>query len=75
MVAASSGCLACHKIGENGNSGPGPDLTEVGQKLPKQAISRTLLNPTAPMPSYATLRQRQPEKFTELVDYLASLKK
>src|SRR3954465_15176734 len=23
-VAAQSGCLACHKIGENGNDGPGP---------------------------------------------------
>src|SRR5919198_3124210 len=26
-VAASSGCLGCHKIGDNGNSGPGPPLT------------------------------------------------
>src|SRR5438034_4582813 len=25
-VAASSGCLGCHKIGENGNAGPGPPL-------------------------------------------------
>ena len=24
-MAAQSGCLACHKIGENGNGGPGPD--------------------------------------------------
>ena len=24
LVAAQSGCLACHKIGENGNDGPGP---------------------------------------------------
>jgi menaquinol-cytochrome c reductase cytochrome b/c subunit len=23
LVAAQSGCLACHKIGENGNDGPG----------------------------------------------------
>ena len=27
LVAAQSGCLACHKIGENGNDGPGPHLT------------------------------------------------
>jgi len=26
-VAPQSGCLACHKIGENGNGGPGPPLT------------------------------------------------
>ena len=24
QVVAQSGCLACHKIGENGNGGPGP---------------------------------------------------
>src|SRR5205085_11065703 len=32
-VAASSGCLGCHKIGDNGNSGPGPELTKVGARL------------------------------------------
>ena len=26
-----SGCLACHKIGENGNDGPGPPLTEIAR--------------------------------------------
>ena len=26
LVVAQSGCLACHKIGENGNGGPGPNL-------------------------------------------------
>src|SRR5919107_2296508 len=34
LVAAQSGCLACHKIGENGNDGPGPELTEIGNVLP-----------------------------------------
>ena len=38
LVAAQSGCLACHKIGENGNDGPGPHLTEIGDKLPQAAI-------------------------------------
>ena len=37
-----SGCLACHKIGENGNDGPGPELTEIGSKLPREAIARSL---------------------------------
>ena len=73
-VAASSGCLACHKIGENGNDGPGPELTDIGERLPAPAIARTLQNPTAPMPSYAALQQREPEKFNQLVDFLASLK-
>ena len=57
--------LACHKIGENGNDGPGPHLTKIGERLPKEAIARTLRNPTAPMPSYADL---PPKKFNALVD-------
>ena len=28
QVVAQSGCLACHKIGENGNDGPGPHADE-----------------------------------------------
>jgi ubiquinol-cytochrome c reductase cytochrome b subunit/menaquinol-cytochrome c reductase cytochrome b/c subunit len=73
-VAASSGCLGCHKFKENGNSGPGPELTHIGQRLGKPAIARTLLNPTPPMPAYTTLQQQNPEKFDELVNFLASLK-
>ena len=70
-VANQSGCGACHRFGEAGNAGPGPELTKIGEKLPKEAIARTLRNPTAPMPSYADL---PPEKFNALVDYLASLR-
>jgi hypothetical protein len=72
-VAASSGCTACHKFGENGNT-LGPELTEIGARLPAPAIERTLLAPTPPMPSYADLRENEPQKFQELVDFLASLK-
>ena len=71
---ASSGCLGCHRVGENGNAGPGPDLTEIGSTLPRQAISRTLINPTAPMPSYSRLKEQNPKQFEELVNYLSSLK-
>ena len=70
-VAAQSGCLACHKFGENGNDGPGPNLTKIAQRLPKEAIARTLQNPTAPMPSFKDL---PPEKFNALVDFLSTLK-
>jgi ubiquinol-cytochrome c reductase cytochrome b subunit/menaquinol-cytochrome c reductase cytochrome b/c subunit len=73
-VAASSGCLGCHKIGENGNSGPGPPLTQVGGRLARQAIARTLINPTPPMPTYSRLRQQNPKEFNDLVNFLASLK-
>jgi menaquinol-cytochrome c reductase cytochrome b/c subunit len=70
LVAAQSGCLACHKIGENGNGGPGPNLTEIGARLPAAAIRRTLENPTAPMPSYAGLPE---QKKSDLVAFLAQL--
>ena len=73
-VAAASGCQGCHKIGENGNAGPGPDLTHIGARLPRNAIARTLLNPTAPMPSFARLRQQHPQEFNALVNFLASLR-
>jgi quinol---cytochrome c reductase cytochrome c subunit, bacillus type len=73
-VAASSGCLGCHKIGDNGNSGPGPELTKVGARLPRQAIARTLINPTPPMPTYSKLRQQNPKEFSQLVEFLAALK-
>jgi menaquinol-cytochrome c reductase cytochrome b/c subunit len=71
LVVAQSGCLACHKIGHNGNDGPGPDLTDIGEKLPKAAILRTLENPTAPMPSFAGLPE---EKKTAMVNFLAQLR-
>ena len=70
-IAPQAGCLACHKIGENGNDGPGPPLTDIGARLPRQAIARTLINPTAPMPSFKDL---PPEKFDNLVEFLSQLK-
>ncbi len=74
LVVGQSGCLACHKIGENGNAGPGPPLTEIAARLPSQAIARTLVNPTAPMPSFANLQKTQPEKFNAMVAFLGQLK-
>jgi menaquinol-cytochrome c reductase cytochrome b/c subunit len=69
-VAAQSGCLACHKIGENGNDGPGPELTEIGERLPREAIARSLQNPPEGMPNFSGL---PPQKFEELTAFLASL--
>jgi len=71
LVAAQSGCLACHKIGHNGNDGPGPDLTDIANSLPKAAILRTLENPTPPMPSFAGMPE---EKKTQLVNFLSQLR-
>jgi menaquinol-cytochrome c reductase cytochrome b/c subunit len=69
-VVAQSGCLACHKLGENGNNGPGPELTEIGARLPRNAIARSLEVGPSIMPSYAGL---SPQKFQALTAYLASL--
>jgi menaquinol-cytochrome c reductase cytochrome b/c subunit len=73
-VVPQSGCLACHKIGDNGNDGPGPPLTNIGARLPKQAIARTLVNPTAPMPSFQRLATNSPDKFRNLVEFLSQQK-
>jgi menaquinol-cytochrome c reductase cytochrome b/c subunit len=70
-VAAQSGCLACHKFAENGNDGPGPELTEIGRKLPREAIVRSLEVGPGQMPSYSNL---PPEKLENLANFLASLK-
>ena len=73
-VVAQSGCEACHKFGENGNDGPGPPLTQIASRLPAEAIRRTLINPTAPMPSFQSLSEKQPEKFNAMVTFLSQLK-
>ncbi len=70
QVVAQSGCLACHKIAENGGT-IGPNLTNIGSRLARQAIDRTLINPTAPMPSYAEMPAN---KRAALVEFLAQLK-
>jgi menaquinol-cytochrome c reductase cytochrome b/c subunit len=74
LVVGQSGCLACHKIGENGNDGPGPELTDIASRLPAAAIARTLINPTAPMPSFAGLQKSAPDKFNALVAFLGQLR-
>ncbi|HEY1237238.1 MAG TPA: c-type cytochrome [Solirubrobacterales bacterium] len=70
LVVAQSGCLACHRLGDNGNNGPGPELTEIGARLPRNAIARSLEVGPSIMPSYADL---PPQKFQALTAYLASL--
>lgn len=69
QVVPNSGCLACHKIGHNGGT-LGPNLTEIGDRLPAAGIAQTLRNPTAPMPSYESLPR---EQFDAMVAYLSEL--
>jgi quinol---cytochrome c reductase cytochrome c subunit, bacillus type len=69
-VVGESGCLACHVIGDNGNNGPGPVLTNIANTVPEQQIASTLRNPTPPMPSFKNLPT---EKFNNLVYFLSNL--
>jgi len=70
QVVAQSGCLACHKLGENGNDGPGPELTHIGARIPRNAIARSLEVGPGIMPSYSEL---PPQKSQQLTAFLASL--
>ena len=72
LVVGQVGCLACHTLGDSGNSGPGPPLTHIGKILAPGAIASTLINPTAPMPSFAGL-QKQGHKFQNVVGFLSLL--
>ena len=69
-VVGESGCLACHVIGENGNNGPGPALTNIASTVPSAQIASTLRNPTPPMPSFKNLPA---DKFNDLVYFLSTL--
>jgi quinol---cytochrome c reductase cytochrome c subunit, bacillus type len=69
-VVAQSGCLACHKLGENGNAGPGPTLTHIGARIPRNGILRSLRAGPGIMPAFNDL---PPQKLKAIADYLASL--
>jgi len=70
-IVAESGCLACHSIGENGaHGGLGPDLTDIGAKIPREAIKQSVAIGPGIMPSFQGLGDKQ---LNEVADYLASL--
>jgi mono/diheme cytochrome c family protein len=73
-VLAQSGCEACHRIGDDGNDGPGPSLTAVGAHLSSKAIARALEDPREPMPAYGGRGGLPRNQFTAVVAYLASLR-
>lgn len=70
-VAVDSGCLACHRIGDQGNHGPGPALTYVGRRLSESQIQRALVSPSPPMPSFKNLPKT---KFRALMRFLMLLR-
>ena len=69
-VVAQSGCLSCHKLGENGNNGPGPELTAIGDRIPRAAIIRSLEIGPGIMPAYKDL---PPKKLDDVAAFLSSL--
>jgi menaquinol-cytochrome c reductase cytochrome b/c subunit len=69
-IVAQSGCLACHVVGENGNKGPGPELTHIAQDVPRASIIRSVEIGPGIMPSY---RDLPPRKLNQLADFLSSL--
>ncbi len=79
-LVAQSGCLACHTIGDNGNGTLGPELTQIGARIPRNAILRSLEAGPGIMPSFSScapgsnvgcLSQKQ---LNQTADFLASLK-
>jgi mono/diheme cytochrome c family protein len=70
-VAVASGCLACHRIGDQGNSRPGPDLTHVGSRLDEAQIMHAIRDAREPMPSFRYLPKA---KFHALVRFLRLLR-
>jgi Cytochrome c len=69
-VVAQSGCLACHRIGDAGNNGPGQPLTHIGSTLTEAQIEHALITPQAPMPSFKNLPTA---KFKAVVEFLSLL--
>jgi hypothetical protein len=70
-VFGRSGCLACHKLGDEGNPGPGENLTHVGARLSPRQIEQVLLSPRAPMPSSKNLPRKQ---LRDLIRFLTLLR-
>jgi menaquinol-cytochrome c reductase cytochrome b/c subunit len=70
-LVAQTGCLACHTIGDNGNGTLGPELTEVGARIPRNAILRSLEAGPGIMPAFDDFSQKQ---LNQIADFLASLK-
>jgi menaquinol-cytochrome c reductase cytochrome b/c subunit len=70
-LVAQTGCLACHTIGDNGNGTLGPELTEIGARIPRSAILRSLEAGPGIMPAFDDFSQKQ---LNQIADFLASLK-
>jgi Cytochrome C oxidase, cbb3-type, subunit III len=70
-VYAQSGCAACHRLGDFGNAGPGPNLTHIGSTLSTPQLEHAIIDPRAPMPSFSHLPAA---KFKAVVEFLSLLR-
>lgn len=68
-VFMRSGCLACHQLGSEGNSGPGNNLTNIGDRRSSAELREALVNAPMPMPSYDDVPR---PILDDLVAYLAA---
>jgi ubiquinol-cytochrome c reductase cytochrome b subunit/menaquinol-cytochrome c reductase cytochrome b/c subunit len=71
LFVEQAGCLACHQLGPRGNSGPGSNLSGIGERRSAAQIRGALLDAPAPMPSYRRLSRRT---LDAVVAYLTSLR-
>jgi hypothetical protein len=71
VVTLRTGCLACHRLAEAGNRGPGSNLTRVGSELSPTAINRALVDSSAPMPAFSRLPKSERRN---LVYFLSQLR-
>jgi hypothetical protein len=71
LDVAQSGCLACHRIGDSGNRGPGENLTHIGSKLSEHGIVHAIVDARAPMPSFTHLPA---EKLHDIARFLVALR-
>jgi cytochrome c553 len=70
-VASEAGCAACHRIGESGNSGPGMQLTQIGARLSKRELYKSLSDAHPPMPSFRSMPRN---KLRPLIFFLEMLR-
>jgi mono/diheme cytochrome c family protein len=71
VVVVETGCLACHRLGAEGHSRPGRNLTHIGSVLSARQIERAIVRGRRPMPSFAHLPKA---KLHALVTFLSLLR-
>ena len=71
MAVVGAGCLACHRIGQSGNAGPGRPLTHVGSRLSERQLARALETKNGVMPSFSRSPQAKRES---VIKFLALLR-